>query len=348
MISIPSPNHWAGRFGASPHWIIIHGTAGFETAQEVGVYFGSTASQVSAHYIVDRDGTVVQCVLESDAAWANGGISGEPGVSGDGVHHDPWWDASPTWMGRPNPNLTTISIEHVKPSTDNSDQLTDAQKAASFALIKAICERNGIPKRQADASGGITGHFSMDPINKSRCPGPYPWSDLWNYLSQGDNTDMLQITDPFAAAHFVKVSETLWNCTTPGHKFGVHDGVLTYYRTIQGAPRLPMGPEVYGVIHDHPECSVQLFESAAIIYDPKNSYDNPGFGACYQVKLTQDSPILRQYASMAGIALPAKLTTEAAPPAQSTPDPAKIDAAVSTLEAVQAGVANALLDLKAS
>lgn len=183
MQFIGSPNCWPTRSGHVPKWIIVHGTAGFETAQEVATYFASTMittdQRVSAHYVVGQDGTIIQCVQESAAAWANGGVTGPSGVSGDGIHHDSWWD------NESNPNLVTISIEHVKPSTDNSDQLTQAQQAASFALITGICARWNIPRRFADASGGITGHYSMDPVNKSRCPGPYPWAALWAYLQQG-------------------------------------------------------------------------------------------------------------------------------------------------------------------
>jgi hypothetical protein len=119
-------------------------------------------------------------VAESDGAFGNGALS---------AGHDPWWDPNV------NPNLITISIEHCKASTDNSDQLTEAQKTASFQLVKHICERNGIPKRKADAQGGVTGHFSIDPVNRSRCPGPYRWDELFAYLNQENtmtNTDQLK------------------------------------------------------------------------------------------------------------------------------------------------------------
>jgi hypothetical protein len=108
-------------------------------------------------------------VSEADGAWGNGVVT---------TGHDPWWSADL------NPNLITISIEHCKPSADNSDVLTEAQKASSFQLIKHICERHGIPKRKADATGGITGHFSIDPVSRSHCPGPYPWDELFAYLNQ--------------------------------------------------------------------------------------------------------------------------------------------------------------------
>jgi len=164
---IPSNNYFPGRFGHTPHWIIIHGTAGFSSAEEVGHYF--QRADVATHYIIGQDGTLVCCVDEEDGAWGNGGVT---------KGHDPWWSRTL------NPNLVTISIEHVKPSRDNSDELMDIQKRASFTLIKQICDRYNIPKRRADADGGITGHYSMDPVHRSFCPGPYPWDELFAFLNQ--------------------------------------------------------------------------------------------------------------------------------------------------------------------
>lgn len=173
---VEAANHWTGREGQTPAWIIVHGTAGFTTAQDVAVYFADPNTQASAHYVIGMDGTIIQCVDEEDAAWSNGPISGPPGTSGDGIHHDPWWDSGI------NPNLRTIAVEHVKSHTDNSDTLTDAQKLASFHLQQHICQRWQIPMHYADATGGIIGHYSMDPVNRSRCPGPYPWDELETFL----------------------------------------------------------------------------------------------------------------------------------------------------------------------
>ena len=165
-IWLPSNNYFPTRAGHSPRWIIIHGTAGFDSAEEVGYYFQK--ADVSTHYTIGRDGTIVQSVLEQDGAWGNGGVT---------EGHDPWWSRSL------NPNHVTISIEHVKPSRDNSDELTEIQKEVSFHLIQRICIRHHIPMRAADGSGGITGHCSMDPVHRSFCPGPYPWDELFAFLT---------------------------------------------------------------------------------------------------------------------------------------------------------------------
>ena len=171
---IPSPNHWSGREGHTPLWLILHGTDAntndYDGAYETAGWFQTNS--VSVNYVVGRLGLVAQCVKESDAPYANGGVTNTPAQK-----HDPWWNSNL------NPNLVTISIEHVKRAgNNNTDPLTTAQKQTSFALIYDICKRNNIPMRQADAHGGITGHFSMDPKERAYCPGTYPWTELWAYL----------------------------------------------------------------------------------------------------------------------------------------------------------------------
>lgn len=171
---IPSPNHWNGREGHKPLWLILHGTDAntndYDGAYETAGWFQTNS--VSVNYVIGRQGCVAQCVKESDAPYANGGVTDTPTRK-----HDLWWSSNL------NPNLVTISIEHVKHAgNNNADALTPAQKQASFELIYDICKRNNIPMRQANVHGGITGHFSMDPKERPYCPGNYPWTELWAYL----------------------------------------------------------------------------------------------------------------------------------------------------------------------
>jgi N-acetyl-anhydromuramyl-L-alanine amidase AmpD len=171
-IWIPNNNYFPGRSGHKPRWIIIHGTAGFTSAEEVAHFFKSTEggdNPVSSHYIIGLDGASVQCIREKDSAWANGGVT---------VGHDRWWSRAL------NPNLVTVSIEHLKLSRDNSDEISTAQKEASFRLIKHICQRHAILPQLANEHGGITGHYSMDPVHRWFCPGPYPWDELIAYLNR--------------------------------------------------------------------------------------------------------------------------------------------------------------------
>ncbi len=161
---IPNNNFFADTGKKS--FVILHGTAGGSSAENIAHYYQTTEGgnePVSSHYVIGQDGHVVQTVAEKDGAYGNGVVN------------------NPNWTG--NPNNYTISIEHVKPSRDNSDALTPEQQAASFALIKDICERNGIGMHDADDNTGITGHFSIDPVDRKDCPGNYPWDALWAYLS---------------------------------------------------------------------------------------------------------------------------------------------------------------------
>jgi N-acetyl-anhydromuramyl-L-alanine amidase AmpD len=151
--------------GREPKWIILHGTAGGGSVE----WLTNPESQVSAHYVIKGDGTIYQLVDEEAAAWANGILS-----SG----HDEWWS------NEVNPNLETISIEHEKLDQTNNVPLTPAQALASFQLVSRICQRWKIPARKADASGGITGHSSIDTVSRSRCPGTYPWENLFQFLGK--------------------------------------------------------------------------------------------------------------------------------------------------------------------
>jgi len=123
----PSPNYWQGDARDHPRGritgIVLHATAGLEPGPVE--WFQSPASQVSAHYIVNRDGSVYQCVRESDSAWHAG-------------------EMTPTsrFYGHGNKNLDTIGIEHERDAS-NSSPVTPAQLAASLALVRSIVRRHG-------------------------------------------------------------------------------------------------------------------------------------------------------------------------------------------------------------
>jgi len=151
-------------------WLVIHKTASGGSAQDIANFFANDPAMASTHYVVGQDGTVVQCVLEKDGAGGNCCLeTGHAAYLPPGV----------------NLNVRTVSIEHVDPASDNSTPLTDAQKAASFRLVRDICIRHNIPMRPGDASGGIIGHMDIAPLSRARCPGNYPWAELFAYLQGG-------------------------------------------------------------------------------------------------------------------------------------------------------------------
>lgn len=268
-IWIPAAHHWIGREGVTPRYIVIHGTAGFTTAEQVGYFFqdGSDPNRASTHYVIGLDGTIVQCVDENDAAWANGGVTGISGVSGDGYgngQHD-WW-----WGGSVNPNLLTIAIEHVKPNSDNSNIPTPAQAAASARLVTHICQRWGIPQRKADQSGGITGHYAIDPLNKAHCPGPFPWDQIYS----GEDMS-IELSTP-GVGNFFEGTDTRWHCRNTGSD--IFGAILSFYKTFGGAGLCGLthlGLPKTGEVSFGEGRVYQRFERGVLCYDPDRTNDGP-------------------------------------------------------------------------
>ena len=121
-------NFSRGRKGAYPvNCVVIHVTEG--SAASVRSWFNNPAAKVSAHYMVQRDGAIVNFVREDDTAWANGRV-----------------DKPTAKLVRErittNPNDWTISIEC---EGTGKEELTDPQRGSLLFLIKDICERKRIP-----------------------------------------------------------------------------------------------------------------------------------------------------------------------------------------------------------
>jgi N-acetyl-anhydromuramyl-L-alanine amidase AmpD len=110
--------------GHRPLAIVLHVSDG--TLASADAWFNNSAAQVSAHYIVARDGAVHQYVDEMDTAYHAGRI------------------LKPTWRGLlpgVNPNFYTIGIEH---EGRPADTWPERQYGASAELIGAIARRWGI------------------------------------------------------------------------------------------------------------------------------------------------------------------------------------------------------------
>lgn len=261
----PSPNCWPGRMGYKPRYIVLHGTAGGSNGSSVG-WLVNPQSQVSAHYVISQAGQIWQLVDEEAAAWANGVLTaGHAGY----------------WNNDINPNLLSISIEHEKADKYNNTPLTPAQAQASFQLISRICARWNIPARAADANGGIATHGSIDPVNRSGCPGVYPWAALWAYLQQqhGDTPNMLTIGSGIGR-YFTDANTTppRWHCAqTKADIIGAH---LDFYRRYEGIFGLPLLNEIY--LAQYAGTAIMVYERAVAIYDPNRIVDRPPFtDSCY-------------------------------------------------------------------
>ncbi len=167
---LPHNHFWNGRSHHQIRYVILHAFAwpgANPSAEEVARLYQKSHEKRGPHYIVDRAGNVAQCVREQDAAWSNGVISA---------------GAADWWGQRGNPNLETLSIEVVKMHGDHSDAVGPAQMQAVFLLVAYLIRKYEIPARWADAVGGVTGHFSIDPVHFKYCPGPFPWVELFHSL----------------------------------------------------------------------------------------------------------------------------------------------------------------------
>lgn len=109
---IPSPNHYNGRRGQEVDTIVYHYTASRGSAFSLGKQF--QRSRNSAHFGIDRDGTVAQYVSIRDAAWhaGDGGASRLPSL--DQVAETPDGGLIPldAVRDRRKMNLRSIGIEH--------------------------------------------------------------------------------------------------------------------------------------------------------------------------------------------------------------------------------------------
>lgn len=244
--------------------LILHSTAGGSSAQGIANYFKSTEggnSPVSSHYVIGQDGTIVQVIAEKDGSYANGVVN------------------SPNWTG--NPNKYIISIEHCKNDTTNQIPLAPAQKTASFALIKDICQRNGIGMHAANGITGIASHADIDPVNRARCPGTYPWSELWAYLKgnqpKPEEDIMIDLNNPTVASHF-SADGAAWQCT---NGFSIHGEILATYQKYGNSALcglsflgLPLSNEI--PITGHPGVVFQRFERGVLCFDPlPHAIDTP-------------------------------------------------------------------------
>lgn len=148
-IQIPcvADNFLAGRpAGSRPEAIVLHRSGG--SAEEIRARFLDGTTATSAHYVVCKNGSVLQFVPEQDTAFHAGLV------------------INPTWKGlkpNTNPNFYTIGIEF-EGSPDEA--VDDEQSDACADLVAEIAARYSI----AIDEGHVVLHSE---IRASRnCPGP--------------------------------------------------------------------------------------------------------------------------------------------------------------------------------
>ncbi|WP_373253228.1 N-acetylmuramoyl-L-alanine amidase [Brevundimonas sp.] len=145
----PSPNFDSRR--APPDMLVLHYT-GMKTAREAIARLRDPEARVSAHYVVDEDGSILRLVDEARRAWH----------AGQGA-----------WKGEADCNAASIGIEIVNPGHEfGYRDFPDAQIDAVISLISDIRTRWTIPDAR------IIGHSDLAPERKQDPGERFPWKRL--------------------------------------------------------------------------------------------------------------------------------------------------------------------------
>ena len=142
----PSPNFGERRGGARIGLIVLHYTV-LDGAEALARLCDPLA-EVSAHYLIDRDGTVLSLVPEEARAWHAG---------------------AGAWRGAGDVNSRSIGIELVN---SGAEPFAEPQMAALERLLGDLMQRHALPPE------AVIGHSDMAPDRKCD-PGPrFDWRRL--------------------------------------------------------------------------------------------------------------------------------------------------------------------------
>jgi N-acetylmuramoyl-L-alanine amidase len=139
----PSPNFDQRR----PNFVILHQTTN-DTVERALATLTDPQRRVSAHYLIGRDGAVMQLVDETSRAWHAG---------------ESWWG------GSTDLNSASIGIE-----LDNTgeEEFAEPQIVALLALLDDLRTRYRIP------AANILGHGDIAPTRKVDPSRLFPWQRL--------------------------------------------------------------------------------------------------------------------------------------------------------------------------
>lgn len=143
----PSPNFGPRRGGLTPRLIVLHYTA-MADAQGAIDWLCAPESQVSAHLLIDRDGTTTRMVDDTLRAWH----------AGQGA-----------WAGCDDVNSASIGIEL---ANTGAEPFPEPQMAALETLLGDLMARHAIP------ASGVIAHSDLAPHRKSDPGARFDWQRL--------------------------------------------------------------------------------------------------------------------------------------------------------------------------
>ncbi len=148
----PSPNHEERAGGRAPDMLVLHYTGMTSSLAALARLRDSNAPRVSAHYLIDEEGTVIQLVPEARRAW-------HAGVS--------------FWAGEQDINSCSVGIEIANPGHDfGYPDFPPHQIATVIALCKDIVVRHHIRADRVLAHSDVAPGRKQDPGEK------FPWRTL--------------------------------------------------------------------------------------------------------------------------------------------------------------------------
>lgn len=154
IIDKPSPNFNDRAVGCVPRYLILHYTNTRDAAEAEDYFMNRVpgTGPVSAHYMVDEDGTVTRHVAEDKRAWHAG---------------------QSFWRGDTDLNSLSIGIEIVNPGDKYGYRaFPPAQMAAVAALCRAVMARHGI------AAENVLAHSDIAPARKQDPGELFDWPGL--------------------------------------------------------------------------------------------------------------------------------------------------------------------------
>jgi len=146
----PSPNIEPRLRGLTPTILVLHYTGLPSLARSLDV-LSRADCRVSAHYVVDEDGRIIQMVAEEMRAW-------HAGVS--------------SWHGETDINSASIGIEIQNPGHAlGYPDFPSAQMTAVAALCRDLASRHGIAPERVLAHSDVAPARKIDPGEKFDWPG---------------------------------------------------------------------------------------------------------------------------------------------------------------------------------
>lgn len=134
--------------------VVLHYT-GMQSADEALTRMCDAKAKVSAHYMIDEDGTVTRMVPEEKRAWHAG---------------------KSYWRGITDVNSASVGIELVNPGHEwGYRPFTDAQMEALVPLLAAIVQRHKVP------IANVVGHSDIAPARKDDPGELFEWEQLARY-----------------------------------------------------------------------------------------------------------------------------------------------------------------------